>query len=237
VNTDKDLSSDIYGSESESGFNLARRNTTVSLLSEFVGMSDSLKILDVGCGRGIITRSIHSSFQNALIDAIDNSENELINAKNRSMGINYILADALTFSGSGYLYDAILLNNIYEHVENPVGMLRNLKKLLQDEGVFIISTPNRYHIRNIVKKILGRRICIPYFHVTEYSIGQIRDHHIYAGLTIKKIITPKFRRERFRLSNLILFQIIGPVLDFYMRMIRSQTRFSPLLFVVSRKEN
>jgi hypothetical protein len=151
------------------------------------------------------------------------------------MNINFIKSDALTFKGFGYLYDIIVLNNIYEHVENPVGMLINLKELLTSDGFFIISTPNRYYIKNILRKLFGLSIVIPKYHITEYSIGQIYDHHLYAGLNIKNVVVPEFKRERFRLTDFAIFKMIRPILDTYLKLLKSRTRLGSLLFIISGK--
>lgn len=224
-----------FGLDSESDFHTTRRNTTISLISENFKNREKLNILDVGCGKGNITKFIGQHFTNSKIDAIDISERAIELAIIDEAKIKFIHADAIDFKGFGYLYDVIVLNNIYEHVENPAGILVNLKQILTDDGVFIISTPNRYSVKNIIKKLFGLRITIPRYHITEYSMGQITDHHKYAGLTVKKFVLPKFRREKIRFSDFIIYRIIQPIFDTYLKIIRSQTRLGSLLFIVSSK--
>jgi len=224
-----------FGLETDSDFHATRRNVTISLIKENLKKNETAKILDVGCGVGKITRLMKHSNPYAVIDAIDISEKAIEYAKKEKMGINFIRADAIAFNGFGYLYDVIVLNNIYEHVENPTGILINLKQLLADDGIFIISTPNRYSIKNVLRKLFGLKVVIPKYHVTEYSIGQIYDHHIYAGLLIEKIVLPEFKRERFRLKDFVIFKIVQPMLDNYLKLLRSSTRLGSLLFVISKK--
>ncbi len=223
-----------FGLETESSFHETRKNTTIALIHEYSNSAKDLGILDVGCGRGDITHSMALSFPNAHIDAIDISPMAIQMAKATVSSINFTCMDAMLFKGFGYKYNFIVLNNIYEHVENPTGLLNNLKKYLEEDGMIIISTPNRYHIRNVLRKLLGKRITIPPYHITEYSIGQLYEHHSYCSLKIKCILFPKFRRERIRTKDIIFYKLIQPIFDTYLKTIRSRTRLGTLLFIVSK---
>lgn len=224
-----------FGLEVESDFHSARKNTTIQIISQVSDRNKSIRILDVGCGIGLITKMVASEFPKGKIDAIDIVEKAIIYAQADSYGVNFSYADGMQFKGFGYLYDVILLNNIYEHIENPCGLLKNLKNLLSENGVFIISTPNRYFVKNILRKIFGLKIAIPKYHITEYSIGQIYDQHLYAGLKIKQVITPTFNFKGFKLINFIAFKIIQPIIDYYLKLMKSKTRMGSLLFIVSSK--
>jgi ubiquinone/menaquinone biosynthesis C-methylase UbiE len=223
-----------YGLETESDFHLSRKEATISLLQEFVVDNEKNGILDVGCGKGLITKILKNSFPNTKIDAIDISEKAINVATKEISGVNFIVADATEYSPKDKVYDAIILNNIYEHVENPVLLLMNLKPLLKKNGVFIISTPNRYHIKNIMRIILGYSIKVPNYHVTEYSIGQIYNHHAYCGLKVERIITPSFKYEKLKIINFVLIRLIQPIIDQYLRLRKSKNKLGSLLFVVSK---
>lgn len=226
-----------FGLETDSDFHATRRNTTLSIIKNHIRSIASPEMLDVGCGKGSITSFINKNIPDLHIDAIDIASLAIENAKNSSPEINYSINDAIEFKGFGYKYHVIVLNNIYEHLENPVGVLINLKKVLADDGIFIISTPNRYNTRNVVKKLFGLRITIPKYHITEYSIGQLYDHHLYAGLRVKEIILPKFKREKFKLSSYLIISFIEPVFNTYFRFVNSKTRTGGLLFVISSKNS
>jgi SAM-dependent methyltransferase len=226
-----------FGLETESDFHATRRNMTLSIIRKQIENRESTKVLDVGCGKGLITKLIEKEFPEVFIDAIDISTVAIQQAKSVASRINFSVNDAIDFRGFGYKYDVILLNNIYEHLENPVGVLVNLKEILSTDGVFVISTPNRYNTRNVLKKLFGMRISIPKYHITEYSIGQLYDHHLYAGLRVKEIVLPKFKREKFKLSSYLIFSFVEPVFNTYFRFLNSKTRTGSLLFVISSKNS
>jgi len=235
VNEEEYNQENPFGLETESDFHTTRRNVTISLIEQYTPGKVAPKILDVGCGKGNITKIIKHKFPEAIIDGIDISGKAIEMAKREDAGVNFTKADAMTFGGFGYKYDVVVLNNIYEHIENPAGMLINLKSVLAADGVFIISTPNRYHIKNMLRKLFGLNIVIPDYHITEYSIGQLFDHHKYAGLDVKAVILPVFRKERNRMLDILVLNIMQPLLDAVLKLIKSKTRLGSLLFIVSRK--
>ena len=225
-----------YGLEIDSDFHFIRRSVTIALLKEYLDCSIQQQILDVGCGKGEISRIIKSTFPLAKIDAIDISVYAIEYSINTVPDINFFVGNATCFPFKSSYYDAIVCNNIYEHIENPISLLKNLQRSLKEEGVIIISTPNRYHIKNLFRCILGFPIVIPKYHVTEYSIGQLYDHHVYCHLMIEKILLPSYKFENFKLSNFILVQLIQPILNQYLKLIGSRNRLGGLLFVISKKK-
>lgn len=226
-----------FGIETESDFHMTRKDFTISIIEDLTKDRSLLNILDVGCGTGIITKSIRFKFPQARIDAIDISNNAISKAVSTNENINYQVEDAFKFNGYGYSYDIIILNNIYEHVSNPTDLIANLKNLLNENGYIIISTPNRYHIRNVLRKFLGLNIHIPSYHITEYSIGQLSDHHVQAGLIILKYYFPNYKREKFRIIDFLAFNIMKPLLEAYFRAMKSRIRLGSLMFVVSKKKH
>jgi len=226
-----------FGLETESEFHKARMHSTISSLKEHIKDAEENSILDVGCGKGKITMALRKNFSNLKIDALDISSIAIDFALKSIQGVNFFVADATKYAPKGTFYNAIVLNNIYEHVENPILLLNNLKNLLKQNGVFIISTPNRFHIKNIMRVILGFSIKVPKYHVTEYSISQLYDHHAYTGLEIVRLITPKFKYEKFKLINFLLFRITQPALDLYLKLRKSRNRLGALLFIISRLRN
>lgn len=51
-------------------------------------------------------------------------------------------------------FSVVLLMDVFEHLgENPLFSLENIKRVLKKDGVFIISTPNFFRIKNILLMI------------------------------------------------------------------------------------
>jgi len=84
-------------------------------------------------------------------------------------------------------FDLVLFNEIFEHLRfNPIATLKEINRVLQPGGKLILSTPNLYQIRNVIKFNLGKGIDNPYKefmklytlghmgHIREYSVKQIK---------------------------------------------------------------
>ena len=112
---------------------------------------NKLKILDVGCGGGLVSEGIAKLGANVTgIDFIE--ENIRVakkHAKQSKLEINYIVKDfekeRLTSK-----YDVIIIFEVLEHLENWKSFLEKIQKNLKPKGVLIASTINR----NLISKFL-----------------------------------------------------------------------------------
>ncbi len=105
----------------------------------------NLKILDVGCGGGIICEPL--ARLGAKVTGIDFAPNNIIAAKIHSkknkLKINYINKD-IEKSKLDEKFDIILMFEVLEHLDNWKKTIKNIKKNLNKNGLLIISTINRY---------------------------------------------------------------------------------------------
>ncbi len=102
------------------------------------------KILEIGCGRGMLCKSFYDSgYKN--ITGIDLSEGDIDIAKKTFVEINFISGDADIFlETTSDKYDLVILKAVLEHVEkkNIGPMLKSISKNLADQGKIIIDVPN-----------------------------------------------------------------------------------------------
>lgn len=97
-----------------------------------VGFND--RILDVGCGKGILLHKMkQSGFNNVL--GIDPFINETIVYKN---GLKIIKQNFLDLEGS---FDFIMFNHSFEHMTNPVEIIKHANKLLNLNKYLLIRIP------------------------------------------------------------------------------------------------
>jgi SAM-dependent methyltransferase len=155
------------------------------LVAEFV--TPGASVFDIGCGVGALTQRLHDEGYVAVGADID--------ARGYMAKAPHLLWD----SGADKLpvpersVDAVCAIEILEHVENPLAVLRNVRRILKPGGVLIVSTPNISHPRSRLKFLMTGS---PSFFGPEYYEGcghrtlltdWILKAHIEAsGFTIQK---------------------------------------------------
>ncbi len=99
-------------------------------------------VLDVGCGNGVISRSLGSYGFN--VYGIDVSEKAIARAKelNQYSNVNFDVVSAERLIAEGKKYNAIICSEVLEHLNNPASLLQTLHQSLTDDGVLIVTVPN-----------------------------------------------------------------------------------------------
>ena len=115
----------------------------------------NLKILDIGCGGGLISEPM--SRLGADITGIDASKKNIeiakIHAEKNNLKINYINASPEKLNKK-IKYDLILNLEVVEHVENLDLYLKSCSDLLKTNGLIFSATLNR-NLTSFVKAIIG----------------------------------------------------------------------------------
>ncbi len=108
-------------------------------ISKILKDSKDAKILEVGSGLGYFTYSLYQSGYN--ITGLDISQ-EAVEKANNKYGNYYICADVTTYKPD-VEYDLIILTEVIEHLNEPMGFLQSLLSLLKGDGHIVLTTPNK----------------------------------------------------------------------------------------------
>jgi 2-polyprenyl-6-hydroxyphenyl methylase/3-demethylubiquinone-9 3-methyltransferase len=115
----------------------------------------NLKILDIGCGGGLISEPM--TRLGADITAIDASNKNIniakIHAKKNNLNINYLNTSPENLETKNK-FDIILNLEVVEHVENLDLYLKSCFNLLKPKGIMFTATLNRT-LTSYVKAIVG----------------------------------------------------------------------------------
>jgi 2-polyprenyl-3-methyl-5-hydroxy-6-metoxy-1,4-benzoquinol methylase len=100
------------------------------------------KVLDVGCGNGIISRGIGShGYRVYGIDISDKAiEKAKMLTKLENVTFDNISAEQLVADGNKY--DAVICSEVLEHLNDPGKLLKVLYESLDNGGVLIVTVPN-----------------------------------------------------------------------------------------------
>ena len=103
-----------------------------------------LKILDIGCGGGLISEPMCRL--GAQVTGIDASEKNIkvakLHAKKNNLNIEYLCTSPENFK-ENTKFDVILNMEIIEHVENVDFFLESCSKLLKKNGIMFVATINK----------------------------------------------------------------------------------------------
>jgi 2-polyprenyl-3-methyl-5-hydroxy-6-metoxy-1,4-benzoquinol methylase len=108
------------------------------------------EVLDVGCGNGVISRSLGEKGFN--VQGIDVSEKAIEKAKslNKSNNVKFDVVSAEQLVANGQQYHAVICSEVLEHLNEPARLLKVLHEILKEDGVLIVTVPNGKGAREVL---------------------------------------------------------------------------------------
>lgn len=128
----------IFENEQIHFYYVACHRIILSILKKYLPKKDGLKILDSGCGTGLLTKKLE---QLGKVYAIDISDEAIRFAKKR--GINVKKASVLKTGFSKNYFDAIVSIDVLSHkfVEDDQKAIEELYRILAPGGLLILKVP------------------------------------------------------------------------------------------------
>jgi len=157
-------------------------NKRVKQILSFLKINENDTVIEIGCGVG----DILSRLDKGILTGMDISQYILDIAKKKYKSIKFINGNAenLPVEISQNKYDKIICSEVLEHVENPVNVLKEIKKISKDNSIIVISIPNEKLI-NQIKKVL-QKIRIFNFFFPNISKKMDDEWHLHS-FDLKKI--------------------------------------------------
>ena len=151
---------------------LEQNEAVINVHCPLLKNSQTKTLLDVGCGEGYTMK--HFKDQGYSVKGIDFSSAGM-ESKNPECLDSLIVGDVGELLkeeiDSSNQYDIIWLQNVLEHVLEPIELLKSLRNLVSSEGIAVITVPNDYS--NIQKEALERG------HIDEEFWVVLPDHLSY----------------------------------------------------------
>ena len=147
-------------------------------------ISDTGIFLDIGCAEGIFLKAVeeNSHWKAEGVEIIDSAVEF---ARNR-LGISVHKGTLETMENAEERYSYIRMNNVIEHVQNPLSFVKKANQILKRNGRVYCSTPNGVQDSQVLK-VANKR---------GFKINLLENHFFY--------YPPKTLREIFKTSG---FQI------------------------------
>jgi SAM-dependent methyltransferase len=85
-------------------------------------------------------------------------------------------------------FDTVYLGELIEHLSNPGFAVTEIRRVLKDDGVFILDTPNAYDIKKIIKYLFQREENMgDVTHVILFTPGSLKALLEKNGFAIKRM--------------------------------------------------
>jgi len=221
-------------------------NAKSQLFINQIGIKDA-KILDVGCGAGLL--SFKLALNGHFIDAIDISKNSVDKTNIKMQGTTVfdnnpnVWVSTIELLDCTEKYDYIILADILEHIEDDKAILNKAYELLKKDGQLIISIP-------VLKTLYGKHD-IYCEHVRRYSKTEICSKLSNSNFSIVRIrywnlllipvafLFSKILKKRYPHSFINSNKVINKVLEWYYINFENKVNI-PIglsLFIVASKNN
>lgn len=140
-----------------------------------------MRVLDVGCGEGYALAFFRG--KGCEVRGFDFSSAG-VESKNPSCKDTLVVGDVFSLLqseiSSGRKYDVVWLQNVLEHVRDPIDLLQSLRKLIDGGGVAVVTVPNDCSI--------VQRAALQYGHVDSAFWVLPPDHLSYFDATSLRAI-------------------------------------------------
>lgn len=151
-----------------------------------------IKIMDLGCGSGLITKKIQDLGYE--IAGLDFSEEAVKKALANGIDAKVCNLDE-GISAESDTFDVVWAGDIIEHVFDPIGLLKEINRILKKRGAVILSTPNDVGLITRLKILMG----ISHQEITYKKYGYYK-HHTFFTLDLIKYM---LRKNNLAISKIV----------------------------------
>ena len=154
---------------------VGKRKIVSALLKKFISNKKDNRILDIGCGTGIVLKMLN---EYGLASGLDISKDALSFCKERGLN-SLFLGSATSLPFPDETFSLVTALDILEHIEDDTLALREIRRVLKKDGLAIITIPAFPNLCSSHDISLG--------HKRRYTFVELEKKVTSTGLKISKI--------------------------------------------------
>lgn len=159
-------------------------DSILNIIGGFLKNGKNKAVLELGCGNGELLKNIAKKYENLDkligVDFYNAPENLPNNVQFVKQNIENLEINEK--------FDLVILNHVFEHIKNPLGLIERIKKVLKPYGRILIVVPNRKGFRNEARVYLpehGKHYFLWDQESLQYSLERLgficRFHNLYSA--------------------------------------------------------
>jgi SAM-dependent methyltransferase len=149
-------------------FDRERKSLNMILSCVHENNTNPINFLDIGCGDGYFLQCLSNELagfdRNVVLQGIDYSDFQLDKAKKRPINADFRqvnLEDGIPYEVCSF--DIVYAGELIEHLYNPDAFIREVYRILKNNGLFVVSTPN---LNNWLSRLIFPLGIYPIFYET-----------------------------------------------------------------------
>lgn len=182
-------------------------NLVVNYLKNNLKNNNEIKILDIGCGDGVLLYLINKKIKknNIKLYGVDLSEMALEVARKKLQNGFFIKTDVYNLKFEDSFFDIVISSDVIEHVNYPDKMLEEIKRVCKKNAFVAISTPIKYTKKPLDKMHFQEFFQEDFFNLMEkyfINCNLIESHNLLFKLFYEKIF--KFGKYKLPIYKYII---------------------------------
>lgn len=121
----------------------SKAKKALAVMADALGPLSRLKLLDLGCSTGLLTRVYGESFGEVIGIDIDKEAVDFANRKNTHQNVFFRLTDGMQLDFPDDTFDVVTCTQIYEHVPDDFRLMAEIRRVLRPGGACFFSAGNR----------------------------------------------------------------------------------------------
>ncbi|MBN1573186.1 MAG: class I SAM-dependent methyltransferase [Deltaproteobacteria bacterium] len=172
-------------------------NKTMAVLLDYLSGKGKdpteLRLLDIGCSTGFMTRLYGRYFGEVVGIDIDEGAVRYAKENNSGENIGYFVSDSMDTGFDNESFDVISCTHIYEHVPDSKRLVSEIYRLLKKGGACYFAAGNRLvpiegHYRLPLLSVIPKPLAHLYLRILGRGTYYYESHLTYLGL--KRLVSP-----------------------------------------------